>query len=172
MSDRLTALVARGAGSQILAIEQFEAELDRRRAAGERVVMTNGCFDLLHPGHVASLQEARRHGDLLVVGLNSDHSMAQFKGPAHPIVDEQGRAEMLAALACVDYVVLFDDISVAGLIQRVRPDVLVKGDQYTHDQVVGHEIVEQYGGRVVRVPMKPGYSTSELLEKIRMRDEG
>ncbi len=157
--------------NKILTIEQLEAELDRRRTAGEHVVMTNGCFDLLHPGHVASLQEARCHGDLLVVGLNSDRSMVQFKGPAHPIVDQQGRSEMLAALVCVDYVVLFDDASVAGLVERVRPDVLVKSNQYTHDQVVGHEIVEQYGGRVVRVPMKPGYSTSGLMEKIRRKEE-
>ena len=92
--------------------------------------MTNGCFDLLHPGHVACLQEARRHGDYLLVGLNSDRSVRELKGPGRPIVDQQGRAEMLAALACVDYVVIFDDASVAGLVERVLPDVLVKGGQY------------------------------------------
>jgi len=155
------------AGKKLLSIEQLQAELRRRRQRGEQVVMTNGCFDLLHPGHVASLQEARSHGDLLVVGLNSDRSVRQLKGPGHPIVDEQGRAEMLCALACVDYVVLFDDPSVAGLVEQILPDVLVKAAEYTPEQVVGHEIVRRHGGRVVLVPMKGTYSTSRIIERLR-----
>ena len=103
--------------------------------------MTNGCFDLLHPGHVGSLQEARKQGDCLLVGLNSDRSVRELKGPGRPIVDQQGRAEMLAGLGCVDYVVVFDELSVAGLIARVLPDVLVKADQYSVEQVVGHQTV-------------------------------
>jgi len=168
----LLAELARGAydpGQKILPLDGLLVELRRRRAAGQTVAMTNGCFDLLHPGHVASLEAARRHGDLLVVGLNSDRSVRELKGPGHPIVDERGRAEMLAALACVDYVVLFDEPSVYGLIERVLPDVLVKSAQYAHDEVVGHEVVERHGGRVVRVPMKRGYSTSRLLERLRGR---
>jgi D-beta-D-heptose 7-phosphate kinase/D-beta-D-heptose 1-phosphate adenosyltransferase len=129
--------------------------------------MTNGCFDLLHPGHVASLEAARRQGDLLVVGLNTDRSVRELKGPGHPIVDEHGRAAMLAALECVDYVVLFDEPSVHGLVERVLPDVLVKSAQYAHEEVVGHEVVERHGGRVVRVPMKGDYSTTGLAERLR-----
>ena len=152
---------------KIVSIDRLQAELDRRRRQGEQIAMTNGCFDLLHPGHVGSLQEARKHGDVLVVGLNSDRSVRQLKGPGHPIVDQQGRAEMLAALACVDYVVLFDQPSVAELVEQIRPDVLVKSAEYAHQEVVGHEIVERHGGRVVRVPMKGTYSTRRMIETIR-----
>jgi rfaE bifunctional protein nucleotidyltransferase chain/domain len=128
--------------------------------------MTNGCFDLLHPGHVASLEEARKQGDCLLVAVNSDRSVREIKGPGRPVIDEQGRAEMLAALACVDYVVVFDEPSVAGLVDRVQPDVLVKSNQYATEQVVGHESVLRRGGHVVSVPMKQHYSTSELIEQI------
>jgi len=151
---------------KFVSIEKLEAELQRLRRAGRRIVMTNGCFDLLHPGHVASLQAARRLGDCLVVGLNSDRSVREIKGPGRPVIDQQGRAEMLAALECVDYVVLFDEPSVAGLVARLRPDVLVKASQYEPAQVVGHEIVESYGGRVVCVPMKGDYSTSAIIDRI------
>ncbi len=115
---------------KIRSVEELESQLRHRRQAGQRVVMTNGCFDLLHPGHLASLQEARKQGDCLVVGLNSDRSTRELKGPGHPIIDQQGRAEMLAALECVDYVVIFDNRSVAGLVERVLPDVLVKAARY------------------------------------------
>jgi D-beta-D-heptose 7-phosphate kinase / D-beta-D-heptose 1-phosphate adenosyltransferase len=154
-------------GHKILSLEQLESQLDRLRLAGRRIVMTNGCFDLLHPGHVASLQEARKQGDCLVVGLNSDRSVRTLKGPGRPLVDEQGRAEMLAALGCVDFVLIFDQASVAGLVEHLRPDVLVKADQYTTEQVVGHESVLRHGGQVVTVPTKPDYSTSRLIDKIR-----
>jgi D-beta-D-heptose 7-phosphate kinase/D-beta-D-heptose 1-phosphate adenosyltransferase len=129
--------------------------------------MTNGCFDLLHPGHVASLQFARRQGDCLVVGLNSDRSIRRLKGPARPVLDERGRAAMLAALQCVDYVVLFDQPSVESLVGEVLPDVLVKSAQYTADEVVGYQLVERHGGRVVLCPIEGGYSTTWLIERIR-----
>jgi D-beta-D-heptose 7-phosphate kinase/D-beta-D-heptose 1-phosphate adenosyltransferase len=141
--------------------------VDRWHQAGLRVAFTNGCFDLLHPGHVASLEAARKLGDCLVVGLNSDRSVRQLKGPGRPTIDQQGRAEMLAALACVDYVVIFDEASVAGLVDQVRPDVLAKSSEYPAEKIVGHEIVRRHGGHVVAVPMKPHYSTSELIQKIR-----
>jgi len=157
---------------KILPLEQLENQLKRQRLSGRRIVMTNGCFDLLHPGHVASLQQARQQGDLLVVGLNSDRSVRQIKGPGRPLIDQQGRAEMLAALACVDYVAIFDEPSVAGLVDRLRPDVLVKADQYSFEQVVGHEIVTRHGGHVVTVPTKPDYSTTMLIEKIRSIPRG
>jgi len=150
---------------KIVSIGELLAALERRRREDQKVVMTNGCFDLLHPGHVASLREARKHGDLLVVGLNSDRSIREIKGPDRPVVDQQGRAEMLAALACVDYVVIFDEASVAPLVGQVLPDVLAKSAQYSHEQVVSHEIVEAAGGRVVRVPMRGNYSTTELARR-------
>ncbi|MHC4176539.1 MAG: PfkB family carbohydrate kinase, partial [Planctomycetota bacterium] len=157
---------------KILPPDQLQAVLGCRRQAGQRIVMTNGCFDLLHPGHVASLQEARRQGDLLVVGLNSDRSVRTLKGEGRPVIDQQGRAEMLAALACVDYVVIFDQPSVAGLVERLLPDVLVKAAQYSVEQVVGHEIVLSHGGQVVPVPMNPAYCTTGLIEKIRDLPDG
>ena len=155
------------AGPKILSLDRLDAVLRQVRLGGRRLVMTNGCFDLLHPGHVGSLQEARKQGDCLLVAVNSDRSVRELKGPGRPIIDAQGRAEMLAAMACVDYVVIFDDVSVAGLVERVAPDVLVKADQYTVQQVVGHESVLRQGGRVVSVPTKAHYSTTGLIEKIR-----
>ncbi len=158
--------------AKVLALDALKAALRPRREAGQKVAMTNGCFDLLHPGHIYSLEQARAQGDLLVVGLNSDRSVRELKGSGHPIVDQQGRAEMLAALSCVDYVVVFDDASVAGLIAEVLPDVLVKSDEYTPEQVVGRDIVEQHGGRVVLVPMKRPYSTTRTIQQIQhMSDE-
>ena len=154
------------AGQKILSMEQLLPALQRLRLAGKRIVMTNGCFDLLHPGHVASLQEARKQGDCLLVAVNSDRSVRQIKGPGRPVIDQQGRTEMLAALACVDYVVVFDEASVAGLVERVAPDVLVKADQYTTEQVVGHESVLRRGGHVVSVPTEPRYSTTDLIQRI------
>ncbi len=151
---------------KILCVEKLDGQLAACRAAGDIIAMTNGCFDLLHPGHVASLQQARSHGDCLVVGLNSDASVRKLKGPQRPIVNQQGRAAMLAALQCVDYVVLFDDPSVRTLIERVLPDVLVKSSQYQLDEVVGREAVEAAGGRVELAPMTDGYSTTELLQRI------
>ena len=148
-------------------MEQLSPTLQRLRLAGKRIVMTNGCFDLLHPGHVASLQAARKQGDCLLVAVNSDRSVREIKGPGRPVIDEQGRTEMLAALACVDYVVVFDEASVAGLVDRVEPDVLVKADQYTTEQVVGHESVLRRGGQVVSVPTMPRYSTTDLIRRIR-----
>jgi len=150
---------------KVVSAERLRPELRRRRARGEQIVMTNGCFDLLHPGHVASLQEARKQGDCLVVGLNSDQSVRRLKGAGRPIIDEQGRAEMLSALACVDYVVLVGEASVAGLVERLLPDVLVKAADYSVEEIEGRDVVESRGGRVVLVPVKHGYSTSGLIRR-------
>jgi D-beta-D-heptose 7-phosphate kinase / D-beta-D-heptose 1-phosphate adenosyltransferase len=157
---------------KILPIEELLIQLDRERLSGRRIVMTNGCFDLLHPGHIASLQEARKQGDCLIVAINSDRSVRELKGPGRPLIDQRSRAEMLAAIACVDYVVVFDAVSVTGLVDQLRPDVLVKAAQYSVEQVVGHEIVEGYGGHVVTVPMKGDYSTTGLINKIKGIPEG
>jgi D-glycero-beta-D-manno-heptose 1-phosphate adenylyltransferase len=146
-------------------------DLLRERAewkrAGTRVVLTNGCFDLLHPGHVALLERARAEGDLLVVAINSDASVRALKGPARPLLPEKERAEALRALEAVDRVVVYDEPTPLELIERVRPDVLVKGADWAHDAIVGREVVEGDGGRVVRVPLMDGRSTSQLVERIR-----
>jgi len=143
-------------------------ELARRRAAGARIVFTNGCFDLLHVGHVRYLREARRLGDLLVVGLNSDASVRTLdKGRERPLVPEAQRAEVLAALACVDYVVVFGEPDPGKLIAELQPDVLVKGGDWAPEQIVGRETVEARGGLVQSIPLVPGVSTTALVEKIR-----
>src|SRR5215831_21339943 len=137
------------------------------RAAGKRIVFTNGVFDILHPGHVRYLQAARRHGDLLIVGLNSDASVRRNKGPARPINAEADRAEVLGALACVDAVSVFDDDTPADIIRRVQPDVLVKGADWPADQIVGRDTVEARGGRVILEPVEQGYSTSAIIDRVK-----
>ena len=139
----------------------------REKAAGRRLVFTNGCFDLLHPGHVRCLAEARALGDFLVVAVNSDSSVRGNKGPERPLVPQQDRAEVLAALASVDYVTIFDEPTPRELIARVLPDVLVKGADWAISDVVGRAEVEAAGGRVVSIALAPGYSTTSLVEKIR-----
>lgn len=146
------------------ALERFVRDT---RAAGRRIVFTNGVFDLLHIGHVRYLQAARAHGDLLIVGLNSDASVRRNKGPERPINPENERAEVLAALACVDAVSVFDEDTPADIIRRVQPDVLVKGSDWPADQIVGRDTVEARGGRVVLEPVEEGYSTSAIIEKAR-----
>lgn len=143
------------------------AERARWRDQGLRVVFTNGCFDLLHPGHVALLERARAEGDRLAVGLNSDRSVREIKGPERPVVPEQERAEVIGGLECVDRVVLYDDPTPAELISALVPDVLVKGADWPEDAIVGREVVEAAGGRVVRVDLLEGRSTSSLLQRIR-----
>jgi rfaE bifunctional protein nucleotidyltransferase chain/domain len=145
-------------------LERFVREA---RAAGRRIVFTNGVFDLLHPGHVRYLQAARAHGDLLIVGLNSDASVRRNKGPERPINPEAERAEIVAALACVAAVSIFDDDTPADIIKRVQPDVLVKGSDWPADQIVGRDTVEARGGRVILAPVEQGYSTSAIIDKAR-----
>jgi D-beta-D-heptose 7-phosphate kinase/D-beta-D-heptose 1-phosphate adenosyltransferase len=140
--------------------------LHRLRTQGKRIVFTNGCFDVLHPGHVHCLQYARGLGDLLVVGLNSDASVRRLKGPSRPLHNEIERTAVLASLHCVDYVVVFHEDTPLKLIEQVQPDVLVKGADYSSDQVVGREIVESRGGRVITAPLLPGKSTTRILECI------
>jgi D-beta-D-heptose 7-phosphate kinase/D-beta-D-heptose 1-phosphate adenosyltransferase len=153
--------------SPILTIEQLVLRFGRDNRNGRTVVFTNGCFDLLHPGHIHTLEQARELGQALVVGLNSDASIRQLKGLGRPIIPECERAEILAALECVDAVVIFDDLTPRDVIARLLPDVLVKGGDWAGDQIVGREEVEAAGGRVVSVPVLQGYSTSEILRKIR-----
>jgi len=139
----------------------------RLRRKGRRVVFTNGCFDLLHPGHVALLEKAGSLGDVLVVGLNSDASVRrQRKGPGRPILGQRDRATLLAALAAVDYVTIFGEDTPLKTIEHLRPDVLVKGSDWDAGAIVGSEEVRSWGGRVVRVTLRAGYSTTKLIRKI------
>lgn len=138
-----------------------------RKRNGHRVVFTNGCFDLLHPGHVRCLEQARALGELLVVAINSDASVRRFKGEGRPIMAQQERAEILAALSSVDFVVIFEEDTPQRLIADVIPDVLVKGGDWGRDEIVGRAEVEAAGGRVVRIPLEPRYSTSRIVERIR-----
>lgn len=139
-----------------------------RRTQTGPVVFTNGVFDLLHPGHVTLLEKARAEGAALVVGLNTDASVRRLgKGAERPIVGEQARARVLAGLAAVDCVVLFDEDTPLALIEALEPDVLVKGADYARDRIVGADEVERRGGRVVRVPLEPGFSTTSLVERLR-----
>lgn len=140
---------------------ELVAELKRQ---GKRVVFTNGCFDVLHPGHVRVFAEARKLGDVLIVAVNSDRSVRELKGPARPIMPENERAEILAALEAVDYVTIFDDASVQPVIARLLPDVLVKGGDWGPDGIVGRAEVEAAGGTVISVPAVPGFSTSAIIE--------
>ena len=138
----------------------------RLRGSGKTVVFTNGVFDLLHPGHVRYLQHARSLGDALIVGINSDRSVRTVKGPERPINPEQERAEILAALECVDAVAIFDEETPFEIISAIAPDVLVKGADWAEDAIVGRDIVEARGGRVVRAAIEQGYSTTEILRNI------
>jgi D-glycero-beta-D-manno-heptose 1-phosphate adenylyltransferase len=141
----------------------------RLHGAGKTIVFTNGVFDLLHPGHVRYLQQARALGDALIVGVNSDRSVRANKGPSRPINREDERAEVLAALACVDAVVIFDDDTPHELIAALQPDVLVKGADWAADAIVGRDVVEARGGHVVRMPIAPGYATSAIIDRIRRK---
>ena len=150
---------------KILSRTEMQSARAQLRADGRKLVFTNGCFDLLHPGHTDYLAFARQQGDALVVGLNSDASVRRYKGPQRPIVGEGDRARVLAALAAVDYVVLFDEDEPVALISTLLPDVLVKGEDWAH-YVAGRDVIEQNGGRVVLAPLVPGRSTSDIVERI------
>ena len=148
---------------KILPLEQAYLKVDELKGRGVRVVLTNGCFDLLHPGHTRLFEEARKLGDVLIVAMNSDRSVCALKGSHRALQPELERAEIIAALAAVDYVTIFDDESVLDVVTRMRPDVLVKGGDWGPDQVVGRAEVEAAGGRVVQIPVVGGFSTSALI---------
>jgi len=147
----------------IRTIKTVAARLKARR---KRIVFTNGCFDILHVGHIRYLRKAKSLGDILVVGLNTDRSVRLIKGEKRPIVPQEERAEVLAALEFVDYVVFFDEPDPFTLIGKVKPHILVKGADWTKDKIVGRDLVEKTGGRVVRIPLVPGASSSGVIEKI------
>jgi rfaE bifunctional protein nucleotidyltransferase chain/domain len=153
--------------NKILELEEAVERVTQLKRAGKRVVFTNGCFDLLHPGHTRYLSEARQLGDSLLVAVNSDRSVRALKGPDRPVIPEAERAEVLAALKCVDYVTIFDELTPRTLIARMLPHVLVKGADWGLSEIVGREEVEAAGGRAVSIPVVPGFSTSVLIQKYR-----
>ena len=153
--------------AQLLTAEQTAAFANGVRAAAGTVVFTNGVFDLLHPGHVRYLREARALGDALIVAVNSDSSVRTIKEPGRPINPERERAEVLLALDSVDATVIFDEETPREIVSAIQPDILVKGADWGPDDIVGRDVVEARGGRVVRVKLAPGYSTSEIVRKVR-----
>ena len=168
--ERVSRGAASPSSSKVIGAKTLRDRLDRARAAGARVVFTNGCFDLLHAGHLHLLERARALGDLLVVGINDDRSVQRLKGLGRPLTSQGDRAELLSALRCVDYVTVFKESTPLRLIKVVKPDVLVKGADYALDEVVGRDVVEQYGGRVERVPLLAGFSTTDLITTLRQSD--
>lgn len=153
--------------AKIVSLIELQTKIARYKAIGRQVVFTNGCFDLLHQGHVTYLQEARRQGDCLVVGLNSDSSVRTIKGPSRPVNSEQSRARVLAGLACVDHVILFDEETPLKLISSLLPDVLVKGADWPVDKIVGAAEVLAAGGRVANIPLVDNFSTTGIIDRIR-----
>lgn len=139
----------------------------RLRGEGKRLVFTNGCFDLLHRGHVQTLRGAKDCGDILIVAVNTDRSVRAIKGTRRPVLTETDRAELIAAMEMVDYVILFDEVEPTKLIELLEPDVLAKGGDWSVDKIVGSDIVQKYGGKVAVIPYLPGSSTSEIIDRIR-----
>ncbi len=152
--------------AKVATADKLVSGLEAVRRAGKKIVFTNGCFDILHVGHVRYLAAARSEGDLLVVGLNSDTSVRAIKGDRRPLVNQDQRAEVLASLACVDYVVLFDESDPLRLIQMIKPDILVKGADWGEENIVGAEFVKSRGGKIVRAELVPETSTSHIIERI------
>lgn len=152
--------------NKVLSKDCLKAELERLRREGKTVVFTNGCFDILHVGHVRYLREARKLGDALVLGLNSDASVRTLKGDKRPLVPQDERADVLAGLESVDYVVIFEEETPLELIRYLKPDFLVKGGDWSADDIVGAEDIKQWGGEVVVAPLIEGRSTTNVVEKI------
>ena len=155
------------AAEKVLDRNSLKEKVDTLRKEGKVVVFTNGCFDLIHIGYIRLLQKAREQGDCLVVAVNSDRSVQQIKGPDRPQIPEEERAEVLAAFGCVDWVTIFDELDPLVLIQLLKPDVLVKGSDWPEEKIVGASEVKEAGGKVVRVQLVPGISTTALIQKIR-----
>lgn len=151
---------------KLLTKDALVKTVGRLQKEGKCIVFTNGCFDILHVGHVRYLATAKSEGDFLVVGLNSDASVRSIKGAKRPVIPEDQRAEVLACLCCVDYITFFDEPDPLKLIQAIKPDVLVKGDDWPEEQIVGADLVKSRGGRVVRVPIVSGASTSQIIKRI------
>ena len=152
---------------KIKTLEEARAQCDRLRANGKKIVFTNGCFDIIHPGHTRYLSAARELGNHLIVAVNSDRSVRTIKGPSRPVLPAEARAELLAALGCVDTVIIFDEDNPLVVIQYLLPHVLVKGEDWPDEKIIGAEVVKDAGGEVGRIPFLTGYSTTEIIKKIK-----
>jgi len=152
---------------KLKSLEELKSIALQAKARGQKIVFTNGCFDILHRGHLHVLREAKALGDLLIVAVNSDGSVQRLKGPSRPVINEAGRSELIAALEMVDYVTLFDEIDSRRLIEEIQPDILAKGGDWRRDQVVGADIVERSGGKVAVISYLKGFSTTEIIERVR-----
>ena len=152
---------------KIKELGELKTIVEQHKGNGKKVVFTNGCFDLLHGGHIHLLREAKKLGDLLIVAINSDASIRKIKGPSRPILEEEERAELLAALEMVDFVTVFSQPDPSHVIQELGPNVLVKGGDWTQDNIVGRDLVERHGGRTAVIPTLPGHSTTKIIERIR-----
>lgn len=155
-----------GSKRKVKSVEQLRMLIKRLRKNGKKIVFTNGCFDILHIGHIRYLEKAKKLGNVLIVAVNSDTSVRRIKGKGRPIIPQDERVEILASLECVDYVVIFDEVTPARIIERLQPDVLVKGKDYKDYQIAGAGIVEKNGGRIVRIPLEKGKSTTAIIRKI------
>ncbi len=155
---------------KIKTLEEAKTQVDEARSQGKRIVFTNGCFDLLHPGHLRYLWGARELGDFLLVAVNSDRSVRAIKGPARPVLDQEARSEILASLSFVDGVIVFDEEDPLGIIETLLPDVLVKGGDWSEDRIIGADVVKKAGGQVRVIPFVQGYSTTSIIEKIKGSD--
>ncbi|MCM8765054.1 MAG: D-glycero-beta-D-manno-heptose 1-phosphate adenylyltransferase [Candidatus Omnitrophica bacterium] len=151
---------------KIKSLKQLKKIVEGLKKKGKKIVFTNGCFDILHAGHLYCLEKSRKFGDVLIVGINSDRSVEKLKGKNRPIVGEKDRSYLISGFSCVDYCVIFEQKTPVNLIKALKPDVIVKGADYKKEQIVGNDIVKAYGGRVIRVPLAPGRSTSSLIKKI------
>lgn len=152
---------------KIIGIDHLKAEIRRHRRSGKKIAFTNGCFDILHLGHVRYLEKAKKKGRVLIIGLNNDRSVRRIKGPQRPIQNQRARAVVLAALACVDYVILFHEETPYKLISALKPDILIKGADWKGRGVVGRDIVVKNKGRVELIAFEPGFSTSKIIKKIK-----
>jgi len=148
-------------------LPEMKKEIERLKAGGKRIVFTNGCFDILHPGHTRYLYSAKELGDYLIVAVNSDRSVKAIKGTGRPVAEEETRAELLAALSCVDGVVIFDEDNPLKVIQYLMPHVLVKGADWKEEEIIGAHVIKKAGGEVKRIPSAPGYSTTDIIKKIK-----
>ncbi len=153
-------------GAKIVTLPVLKRRISSLKKAGRRVVFTNGCFDILHYGHAKYLQDAKAKGDLLVVAVNSDSSVKRIKGPKRPVTGQSDRLKVIAALGCVDFAVLFDESTPLKLIKSIRPDILVKGSDWSRKNIVGGDFVKSYGGRVLTIDLVKGRSTTAIIEKI------
>jgi D-beta-D-heptose 7-phosphate kinase/D-beta-D-heptose 1-phosphate adenosyltransferase len=163
------ALQSAGGPFKLKTLPQLKKIVQQLKEQGKKIVWTNGCFDILHVGHITYLMQAKKEGDVLIVGLNSDRSVRQIKGPGRPVINEQNRALVLSALECVDYILIFDEKSPLSIIKQLRPDVYAKGGDYTIDTLVQPErrFVENYGGRIALIPGVEGQSTTGIIHKVK-----